>query len=47
MSEGDSTGKGKGHIIYSHKNKQKIKGRLEIKKYNPLARKHTTYKESK
>lgn len=46
-SQGDATGVGKGHLIYSHKNKKTIKQRLEIKKFNPIARKHTVYKETK
>jgi large subunit ribosomal protein L33 len=36
-----------GHLIYTRKNKKKIKERLLIKKYNPILRKHTTYKETK
>ena len=36
-----------GHIIYTQKNKKKIKERLELKKYNPSLRKHTIYKETK
>lgn len=47
VSEGDENGVGKGHVIYSRKNKKKIKERLELKKHNPIARKHTTYKETK
>ncbi|MBU1118778.1 50S ribosomal protein L33 [Patescibacteria group bacterium] len=46
-SQGDENGVGKGHIIYSHKNKKKLKNRLELKKYNPIAKKHTLYKETK
>ena len=47
VSEGDEDGVGKGHIIHSKKNKKKLKERLELKKYNPIARKHTVYKETK
>jgi len=47
VSEGDADGVGKGHIIHSHKNKKKIKERLELKKFNPIAKKHTVYKETK
>jgi len=36
-----------GHIIYSRKNKKTIKERLELKKFNPVLRKHTLYKETK
>jgi ribosomal protein L33 len=37
---------GKGHIIYSHKNKR-LQNRLRLKKFNPVARTHTWYKETK
>ena len=47
VSQGDENGSGKGHIIFTFKNKKKIKERLELKKFNPLARKHTLYKETK
>ncbi len=47
ISEGDENGVGKGHVIYSRKNKKKIKTRLELKKHNPIAKTHTLYKESK
>jgi len=47
ISEGDENGVGKGHVIYSKKNKKKIKTRLELKKHNPIAKTHTLYKESK
>ena len=46
-SQGDSNGVGKGHIRYTRKNKKIHKERMEIKKYNPVARAHTTYKEIK
>ncbi|HYF05634.1 MAG TPA: 50S ribosomal protein L33 [Patescibacteria group bacterium] len=47
-SVGDSTGKGKGHIIYSKKSRGlKTKRKIEVKKFNPIARKVTVYKESK
>lgn len=46
-SEGDEHEKGKGHIIYSKKNKRTLKDRLRLKKYNPLIQKHTWYKETK
>ena len=32
---------------YTSKNKQKQPGRLEIKKYDPVVRKHVVYKESR
>ena len=43
VSVGDAKGEGKGHTYYSRKNKKSV----EVKKYNPLIRKHTTYKEKK
>jgi large subunit ribosomal protein L33 len=46
-SEGDEQGVGKGHVIFSRKNKKNTKERLQLKKYNPEAKKHTVYKESK
>ncbi|PIR03768.1 MAG: 50S ribosomal protein L33 [Candidatus Magasanikbacteria bacterium CG11_big_fil_rev_8_21_14_0_20_39_34] len=47
-SEGvEETGLGKGHIRYSKKNKKTLKERLRIKKHNPIAKKHTWYKETK
>lgn len=46
QSEGTDDGKGTTHIIYSRKNKS-IKQRLRLKKYNPLVRMHTWYKETK
>lgn len=45
-SEGDENGVGKGHILYTRKN-PKNKERLRLKKYNPIARTHTFYKETK
>ncbi|MBI2485072.1 50S ribosomal protein L33 [Candidatus Uhrbacteria bacterium] len=47
VSQGDNTGAGKGHVIFSRKNKKTLKERLELSKFNPLVRKHTVYKESK
>ena len=47
VSEGDENGVGKGHIIYSFKNKKGVERKLELKKFNPLARKRTMYKEKK
>lgn len=47
ISLGDDEGVGKGHIIWAHKNTKKLKERLELKKYNPVAKKHTVYKEKK
>lgn len=46
-SKGDENGKGKGHIIYTKKNKKTHKDRLKLKKYNPIANTHTEYEETK
>lgn len=46
-SEGTPDGKGKGHVIYSKKNKKTIKERLRIRKFNKIAQTHTWYKETK
>ena len=35
------------HIYYVMKNKQNTPDRLELKKYDPVVRKHVTYKESR
>lgn len=45
-SEGDEAGKGKGYVIYTKKN-PKVKNRLRLKKYNPITKTHTYYKETK
>jgi len=47
VSVGDEKGVGKGHTYYSRKNKKSVEKKLEVKKYNPLVRKHTVYKEKK
>jgi large subunit ribosomal protein L33 len=47
ISVGDEKGQGKGHVYYTFKNKKGVERKLEIKKYNPVARKHTLYKEGK
>ena len=47
VSVGDEKGVGKGHTYYSRKNKKSVERKLEFKKYNPEARKHTVYKEKK
>jgi large subunit ribosomal protein L33 len=36
-----------GHVIHTRKNKKKIKQRLELKKYDPILRKHVAYKETR
>jgi len=47
VSVGDEKGLGKGHTYYSRKNRKSVERKLEFKKYNPIARKHTIYKEKK
>ncbi len=47
VSVGDEKGQGKGHTYYSRKNRKAVERKLEFKKYNPLVRKHTVYKEKK
>lgn len=48
VSQGDETGAGKGHVYYTRKNKKKLaEHKFEFKKFNPLVRKHTVYKEKK
>lgn len=36
-----------GHYYTTTKNKRTATGKLEIKKYDPVVRKHVLYKESK
>jgi ribosomal protein L33 len=45
VSEGDEDGQGAGHVYYTHKNTDKIKEKLTLKKYNPVAKEHTIYTE--
>ena len=47
ISQGDEAGKGRGHVYYTFKNKKNNAGKLTLKKYNPVARKRTVYKEGK
>lgn len=48
VSQGDENGLGKGHIIWSRKNTKKLRGvKIELNKFNPIAKKHTLYKEKK
>ena len=48
VSVGDAKGVGKGHTYYTRKNNRKhASSKFEFKKYNPIARKHTVYKEKK
>ena len=36
-----------GHFYTTTKNKRNMTGKMEIKKYDPVVRKHVIYKESK
>jgi large subunit ribosomal protein L33 len=38
---------GTGHFYTTTKNKRTMPDKLEIKKFDPVARKHVTYKETK
>ena len=38
---------GTGHFYTTTQNKRTMPDKLEIKKYDPVARKHVTYKETK
>ena len=38
---------GTGHFYTTAKNKQNTPSKLELKKYDPVARKHVLYKEKK
>ena len=47
VTAGDAKGVGKGHTYFTFKNKKGVERKLEFKKYNPIARTHTVYKEKK
>ncbi len=36
-----------GHFYTTEKNKRNMPGKFEIKKYDPVVRKHVVYKEAK
>jgi large subunit ribosomal protein L33 len=38
---------GTGHFYTTTKNKRTMPDKMEMKKYDPVARKHVTYKETK
>jgi len=38
---------GTGHYYTTHKNRVNTPNKLELKKYDPVARKHVLYKETK
>lgn len=35
------------HVYWTRKNKKKVERKLEFKKYDPTAKKHVLYKETK
>jgi large subunit ribosomal protein L33 len=47
VSVGDKNGVGKGHTYYTFKNKKQNPDKLSMKKFNPIAKAHTEYKEKK
>jgi ribosomal protein L33 len=48
VSVGDAKGVGKGHTYYTRKNKKKLaEKKFSFKKFNPIAKTHTVYKEKK
>jgi len=38
---------GTGHFYTTTKNKRNMPDKMQIRKYDPVARKHVTYKETK
>jgi len=38
---------GTGHYYTTTKNKRTLEGKLELRKYDPVVRKHVLYKEAK
>jgi large subunit ribosomal protein L33 len=36
-----------GHMYHTHKNKRKHPGRMELRKYDPILRRHVMYREEK
>ncbi len=38
---------GTGHFYTTTKNKRTMTGKMELKKYDPVVRKHVVYKEGK
>ncbi len=50
VSQGDEKGVGKGHVYYTsynNKNKKDPSKKHEERKYNPIAKTHTVYKQKK
>lgn len=36
-----------GHVYWSEKNRRNDQGRLELKKYDPVVRRHVVYREQR
>ncbi|MFW6210136.1 MAG: 50S ribosomal protein L33 [Patescibacteria group bacterium] len=50
VSVGDEQGRGKGHVYYTrynNKNKKDPSRKYETRKFNPIAKTHTVYKQKK
>lgn len=50
VTQGDAKGVGKGHVYYTtynNKNKKDPSKKHEERKYNPIAKTHTVYKQKK
>jgi len=50
VTAGDKDGVGKGHVYYTRYNNKVKKDpskKYETKKFNPIAKKHTVYKQKK
>lgn len=50
VSQGDASGKGKGHVYYTrfnNKNKKDPSKKYSTRKFNPIAGTHTVYKQKK
>jgi ribosomal protein L33 len=50
VSQGDAKGVGKGHVYYTRYNNKVKKDpskKYETKKFNPIAKTHTVYKQKK
>jgi ribosomal protein L33 len=50
VSVGDENGVGKGHVYYTrynNKNKKDPGAKYETTKFNPVAKKHTVYRQKK
>ena len=47
VSDGGKNGAGKGHTYYTFKNKKQNPDKISLRKFNPIAKEHTNYKEKK